>query len=148
MLADQVNGRPPRWLVILAWSTGPPGCRLAALAYAALVEHTLSVDVAFGRLLGFVVGSIYLALPLWGFLPYRPVGRFVQRGLVLVMTTIGLITAIIASVVTALWLSAHRVPAVGWPVVISIAVLIVAAIGTLALAGHEDRDSLSRCRPR
>src|SRR4051812_14242857 len=49
----------PRWLVVLAWSTGPAALyTLLSLAHAAVVERILSVDVGFGRSLAFWVGSI------------------------------------------------------------------------------------------
>ena len=70
----------PRWLVILAWSTGPAALyALLSLAHAAFVERILSVDVGFGRSLAFWIGSIYLALLAWGFLPRRPDAWYARR---------------------------------------------------------------------
>ena len=130
----------PRWLVVLAWSTGPAGLyALLGLAHAALVEWNLSVDVGFGRSLAFWVGSIYLALLAWGFLPRRPDAWYARRGPLLCALALGLAGFVICGAYTGLWLAAHWVPAVGVPVAASIAVLIVAAVGVLWLAGREDR---------
>jgi hypothetical protein len=128
----------PRWLVILAWSTGLAGLyALASLAHAALIERILSVDVGFGRSLAFWVGTIYLALLGWGFLPARPGGRYTQRPAVLAALAVGLLATVVCGTYTALWLAAHWVPAVGGPVTASIAVLVVAAVGVLWLAGRD-----------
>ena len=134
--------RPPasRALVVTAWALGPAALYgLAALAHAALVERSLNVDIAFGRLLAFAVGAIYLALPLWGFLPSQPTGWYARRHLVLAMAATGLVGAIIWAVVSGLWLRAHWAAGVAGPVLVSIVVLAVAAVLTLRLAAHEDR---------
>src|SRR5438046_1209144 len=84
----------PRWLVILAWSTGLAALyALVSLAQAAFVERILSVDVGFGRSLAFWIGTIYLALPGWGFLPARPAGWYAHPRLVLGMLALGVIGA-------------------------------------------------------
>jgi hypothetical protein len=133
-------GYAPRWLVIVAWSTGLAGVyALLGLAHAALIEGMLSVDVGFGRSLAFWIGSIYLLLLTWGFVPARPTGRFARRPLVLAALGVGLVALAVCGSFTALWLSARWVSSVGGPVTISMAVLLVAALGVLWLAGREDR---------
>jgi len=130
----------PRWLVILAWSTGPAALyALASLAHAALVEGILSVDVGFGRSLAFWVGTIYLALLAWGFLPRRPDAWYAHRRPVVALLALGLIGTIVCGALTVLWLRAHWVPCIGVPVTVSIVVLLVAAVGVLWLAGRDDR---------
>jgi hypothetical protein len=134
----------PRWLVILAWSTGlAGGYTLASLMHAALIEGILSVDVGFGRGLSFWVGAIYLALLGWGFLPACPVGWYARRRPVLAALAAGAIGTTVCAGITGLWLAAHWVPAVGAPVTVSIAVLLVAAVGVLWLAGRDERRSSS-----
>jgi len=129
-----------RSLVVAAWSLGPAALYgVAALAHAAFVERSLTVDVAFGRLLAFAVTAIYLALLLWGFLPSRPTGWYARRRLVLAMLAIGLVGVVSWAIVSGLWLRAHWVPGVAGPVIGSIVVLAVAAVLTLRLAAHEDR---------
>jgi len=133
-----VGGRSPRWLVVAVWALGPAGLyTLASFAHAALVERSLSVDIGFGRSLSFWIGAIYLALPLWGFLPARPTGWYARRGVIVAAGTVGLIAAALCAAYAALWLSPHWVPSVGLPVVGSIIVLIVAAVAVLWLAGRE-----------
>lgn len=134
----------PRWLVILAWSTGLAGLyALAGLLHAALVERILSIDVGFGRGLAFWVGAVYLTLLGWGFLPARPVGWYAGRRPALAALAVGVVGALVCGAFTGLWLAAHWVPAVGVPVTVSIAVLLVAAIGVLWLAGWDERRSSS-----
>ena len=128
----------PRWLVVLAWSTGPAALyALLSLAHAAVVERILNVDVGFGRSLAFWIGSIYLALLAWGFLPRVPRGRYAARRTVLLLVALGLLGAIVCGAFTVLWLPAHWVPATGVPVAASMAALLVAAVGVLWLAGRE-----------
>jgi hypothetical protein len=127
-----------RWLVVAAWALGPAGLYgLATFAHAALVERSLTVDVAFGRSLGFWVGAVYLALPLWGFLPARPTGWYARRAWVMRSSAVGIVCAAITLVYDGLWLSTHWVLGVGVPVVGSLVVLTVAAVGTLWLAGRQ-----------
>lgn len=129
-----------RWLVIVAWSTGPAGLyALLSLLHAALIERNLSVDVGFGRALAFWIGSIYLLLLGWGFVPSRPVGRFAARPLVLTALAVGVLGLAVCGTFTGLWLASHWVASVGGPVTVSIAVLVAAACGVLWLAGREDR---------
>ena len=130
----------PRWLVVLAWSTGLAGLyALASLAHAAFVEQILTVDVGFGRGLAFWIGSIYLALLAWGFMPARPGAWYARRRLILAALIVGLLSATVCGAFTGLWLAAHWVPAVGVPVTASIAVLLVVAVAVLWLAGRERR---------
>lgn len=137
----QPNGAP-RWLVVLAWATGPAGLYvLLSLAHAAVIERVLTVDVAFGRSLAFWVGATYLALLAWAFLPPRPRGRWAGRGVLAAWLVLGGAGACASVVFGALWLTTHWVTAVGLPVVASLAVLVVAAVGVLRLAAHDDRRS-------
>lgn len=140
----------PRWLVILAWSTGPAGLyTMLGLIHAAVVERILSVDVGFGRSLAFWVAALYLALPLWGFLPRRPGGWYAHRRPVYVALGTGLGSALVASGLTVAWLARHWNPAVALPVLASIAVLAVAAVLTLRLAARaEERDELGATDPK
>jgi hypothetical protein len=134
-----------RWLLILAWSTGPAALyTLLSLAHAALVERILSVDVGFGRSLAFWVGSVYLALLGWGFLPARPTrpaAWLARRGLVFGMLALGLLGCAVCGAYTGLWLAGHWVGAVGGPVTVSAVALVLAALGVLWVAGREDRPS-------
>ena len=124
--------------MILAWSTGLAALyALASLAHAAFVERILSVDVGFGRSLAFWIGTIYLALLAWGFLPRRPGGWYARRWPVMAALALGLAGFVVCGTVTILWLVAHWVPAIGVPVTASIVVLLVAAVGVLWLAGRE-----------
>lgn len=130
----------PRWLVIVAWSTGLAGLyALLSLVHAAVIERNLSVDVGFGRSLAFWIGSIYLLLLGWGFVPARPAGRYAARSLVLAALAVGVLGVVVCGTFTGLWLASHWVASVGGPVTVSIAVLTVAAVAVLWLAGHEDR---------
>lgn len=125
----------PRWLVVLAWSTGPAGVyALASLAHAAFVERILSVEVGFGRSLAFWIGAIYLALLAWGFLPRRPSGWYARRRPIVGALALGLAGVVVCGAFTGLWLVGHWVPAIGVPVTVSIVVLLVAAVGVLWLA--------------
>jgi hypothetical protein len=135
-----VSSSAPRWTVILAWSTGPAGLyALLGLAHAAFVEQILSVDVGFGRTLAFWIGSIYLALPIWGFLPRHLNVWYARRRWLTVALAVGAVGAVTSTVYAALWLRTHWVASVGGPVVAAIAVLVVAATGVLWLAGRDDR---------
>jgi hypothetical protein len=141
-LPEAVASPSPRWLVILAWSTGPAALyALLSLAHAAVVERILSVDVGFGRSLAFWIGAIYLALLAWGFLPRVPRGWYAARRAVLPLLALGLVGAVVCGGFTALWLPAHWVPATGVPVAASLVILLVAAVGVLWLAGRDDRKS-------
>ena len=136
----------PRWLVVLAWSTGPAALyALLSLAHAAFVERILSVEVGFGRSLAFWIGSIYLALLAWGFLPRRPGAWYARRGPVLGALALGLVGLVVCGAFTGLWLAGHWVPVIGVPVTASIVVLLVAAVGVLWLAGRDDRSRGAGC---
>jgi hypothetical protein len=129
-----------RWLIVASWSTGPAAVYvLAALAHAALVERNLTVDIGFGRTLAFWIGAIYLALPLWGFLPARPSGWYARRSVVAPIAGIGVVGGLVSAAYAALWLGGHWVTSVGTPVLGSLVVLIVAGTFTLWLAGREER---------
>jgi len=139
-VAHAVVPSTPRWLVILAWSTGPAALyAFLGLAHAALVERLLSVDVGFGRSLAFWVGAIYLALAGWGFFPIRPVGWYARRPLVLGLVALGLVGLVTCGAFTGLWLAGHWVPGIGTPVTASAVVVVLVALGVLWLAGREDR---------
>ena len=130
----------PRWLMILAWSTGPAALyALLSLAHAAFVERILSVDVGFGRSLAFWIGSIYLALLAWGFLPRRPDAWYTRRGPLIGALAVGLVGLVVCGAFTGLWLAAHWVPGIAMPVIASIVVWLVAAVGVLWLAARDDR---------
>lgn len=130
---------------MLAWSTGPAALyALLSLAHAALVEGILNVDVGFGRSLAFWVGTIYLALLAWGFLPRRSAAWYARRGPVFVALALGLVGTIVCGAFTGLWLRAHWVQSVGAPVTASIVALILAAVGVLWLAGRDDRNTSNR----
>jgi hypothetical protein len=129
----------PRWLVIAAWSTGLAGLYvLLSLAHAALIERNLSVDVGFGRSLAFWIGSIYLLLLGWGFVPARPGGWYSRRPLVFAALAVGLLAVVVCGVFTGLWLASHWVASVGGPVTASIVVLVAGGAGVMWLAGRED----------
>jgi hypothetical protein len=110
-----------------------------SLAHAALIERILTVDVGFGRSLAFWIGTIYLLLLGWGFLPARPAGRYAARGPVFAALVVGLLGLAVCGTYTALWLSMRWSPSIGGPVTASIAILMLAAIGVLWLAGRDDR---------
>lgn len=131
-----------RWRVLLAWSLGPAALyTLLSLAHAALIERNLSVDVGFGRSLAFWVGSVYLALLGWGFVPAHPTGRYAHRRVVFAMLAVGVIGLLVCGGFTGFWLAGHWVSAVGGPVTVSAVVLVVAAVGVLWLAGREERQA-------
>lgn len=124
--------------MVLAWSTGPAALyALASLAHAAFVERILNVDVGFGRSLAFWIGSIYLALLAWGFLPRRPVAWYARRRAVMAALALGAVGFVVCGAFAVLWLAGHWVPDIGVPVTGSILVLLVAAVGVLWLAGRE-----------
>jgi hypothetical protein len=127
----------PRWLVILAWSGGPAAVyALLGLAHAALVERSLTVEIGFGRSLAFGVGALYIALPLWGFLPRHPRGWYARRGPLLASGLVGILGLAVCGGFTIAWLAAHWNPAVGIPVTASILALAVAAVVTLWFASR------------
>lgn len=130
----------PRWLVVLAWSTGLAGLYvLVGLMHAVLVLPELSVEIAFGRTLAFWVGTAYLALLGWGFVPARPHTWFARRSYVLMALAVGAAGVAAASVSAVLWLRMHWAPAVGIPVTASLAVLLVGAVLVLWLAARDER---------
>ncbi|MGE3911901.1 MAG: hypothetical protein AB7K36_21260 [Chloroflexota bacterium] len=138
--AEQTQKRSPRWLVLLAWSTGLAGLyTLLGLAHAGIVEGVLSEDIGFGRSLAFWVGTVYLALLGWAFLPAQPSGRAAGRLPVLSMLALGALATVVCVAFAALWLAAHWSPGVGGPVTASIIVLLAAGTGVLWLAQREDR---------
>ena len=125
--------------MIVAWSLGLAGLyALLSLAHAALVERILSVDVGFGRSLAFWIGAIYLSLLGWGFVPARPAGRYAARPFIFAALGVGIVALAVCGTFTGLWLASHWVSSVGGPVTLSIAVLMLAAVGVLWLAGRED----------
>ena len=65
------------------------------------------------------------------------------RDTVLVALAAGVLAVAVCAAFTGLWLAAHWVPVVGVPVTVSIAVLLVAAVGVLWLAGRDERRSSS-----
>jgi hypothetical protein len=133
---------PPRWRVVLAWSLGPASLyTLLSLAHAAVVERILSVDVGFGRSLAFWVGTIYLALLTWGFLPAQPAGWYARRGVLVALMVLGLVGLVICGTFTGLWLANRWVSAIGTPVLASILVVTLAALGVLWLAGRDQPDA-------
>jgi hypothetical protein len=128
--------------VVVAWGTGLAGVyALLSLLHAALVQRILTVDVGFGRSLAFWIGAVYVLLLGWGFVPKRPTGRYAARPVVYAMLGLGMLALAVCGMFTALWLASHWVPSVGGPVTASMAVLIVAALVVLWLAGYEDRKS-------
>lgn len=120
---------------------------LLSLAHAALVEGILSVDVGFGRTLAFWVGAIYLALLGWGFLPRQSRAWYWRRTPVLAALAVGAIGLAASAVYAGLWLRTHWVQSIGGPVLGAIAVLAVAAVGVLWLAGREDAKRSDTDRP-
>ena len=100
--------------MVLAWSTGPAAVyALTSLSQAAVVERILSVDVGFGRSLAFWIGSIYLGLLAWGFLPRRPGAWYARRRPVIGALALGLVGVVVCGAFTILWLAGHWVPAIG-----------------------------------
>lgn len=143
----KTNGAP-RWLVVLGWATGPAALyALLGLAHAALVERVLTVDVGFGRTLAYWVGSAYLALPLWAFLPPQPTHWFAHRRPTIIAVGIGLLGGAVSVGFAALWIVARWAPAVGVPVVLSLAVLLAGAVIVLRLAARDDRRAAESRRP-
>lgn len=133
--------RPARWLIILAWSTGPAAAyALLGLLHAALVERILNLDVAFGRSLAFWVGAAYIALPLWGFLPRIQTGWYARRPLTLALLAVGLAGATICGGVTIAWITVHWRPSVAIPALATIVVLLVAMVATLWYASREESE--------
>ena len=142
--ADLVSGAAeggdpaPRRLVILAWATGPAALyALLGLLHAALVERILTIDVGFGRSLAFWVGTLYLALLLWGLLPPRPAGWYARRGTVRGVGILGILGALVCGSFTTAWLATRWNASVGGPVLVSLAILAAAAGLTLWYADRE-----------
>ncbi len=134
-----------RWLVVLAWATGPAAAYvLLSLAHAAFVERALTVDIGFGRTLAYWVGATYLALLAWGFLPRQPSRWYARRRPLVAALTVGLLGGVVSVGYAAFWLARHWVPAVGVPVVVSLVVLLAAAVGVLRLAARDDRRAAER----
>ncbi len=134
-----------RWLVTLAWATAPPAVYvLLSLAHAAFVERILTVDVGFGRTLAYWVGSAYLGLLAWGFLPAQPAGWYARRRPAIVAVSIGLLGGAVSAAYAALWLADHWAPSVSVPVLASLAVLLAAAVVVLRLAARDDRKASER----
>ncbi|MCC7372372.1 MAG: hypothetical protein IT306_28420 [Chloroflexi bacterium] len=130
----------PRGVVIVAWSLGLAGLyALLSLLHAALFQQILTVDVGFGRSFAFWIGSLYLLLLGWGFVPRTPNGWYARRLPTLAALGVGLAALAVCGTYTALGLAARWTPAVGGPVSLSVAVLIVAAGGVVWLADREDR---------
>jgi uncharacterized membrane protein len=137
-VAALAAGRSSRWQIVVAWALGPASLYvLASFAQAALVERNLSVDIGFGRSLAFWIGAIYLALPLWGFLPAHPTGWYARRPIIVAAGSVGVVGAVVSAVYAGLWLAGHWVSSVGVPVAGSVVVLLAAASATLWLAGRE-----------
>lgn len=131
--------------MVLALATGPSALyMLLSLAHAALVERSLTVDVGFGRTLAFWVGSTYLALLAWGFLPRQPSGRYARRSVVLAAVGVGVVGGAVSVGFAGFWLASHWVPSVGGPVIVSLVVLVAAAVGVLRLAARDDRRAAER----
>ena len=129
----------PRWLVILAWSSGPAAVyALLGLLHAALIERALSVEVGFGRSLAFWVAALYLALPLWGFLPRRPSGWYARRPVARGALLVGLVGAVVCGGFAVTWLVRHGTATVAIPVLGSVAVLALLAGLTLRLADRAE----------
>jgi hypothetical protein len=127
-------------MILLAWSLGPAALyALLSLLHAALIERNLSVDVGFGRSLAFWVGSVYLALLGWGFVPAHPTGWYARRRIVFGMLALGVLGLLACGSFTGLWLAGHWVGTVGGPVTVSAVVLVIGAVGVLWLAGREER---------
>jgi hypothetical protein len=134
-----------RWLVVLAWATGPAAVYvLLSLAHAAFIERNLTVDIGFGRTLAYWVGATYLALLARGFLPRQPSRWYAHRRTVLAVLALGTLGGAVSAGYAAFWLAGHWVPGVGEPVVVSLVVLVVAAVGVLRLAARDDRRAAGR----
>ncbi|HYU18482.1 MAG TPA: hypothetical protein VEQ11_07285 [Chloroflexota bacterium] len=130
----------PRWSVILAWSAAAAAAyALLGLIHAALVERILNLDVGFGRSLAFWIGALYVALPLWGFLPRAPTGWYARRAIVTTAALVGLLGLVVCGGFTVAWTVVHWNPSVGIPVLASLVVLGAAVGATLWFADREDR---------
>ena len=128
-----------RSVAIVAWATGPAGLyALASMAHALLVERTLTVDIGFGRGLAYWVVSAYLALMLWGFLPRQRPSRFARPGIAYPLLGAGLLGLVVCGGFTLAWLGTRWNPGVGLPVLGTLAVMLVAAVGTLWLADRAE----------
>lgn len=129
----------PRWLVILVWSLGVAGLyALIGLAHAAFVERILNLDVGFGRSLAFWVVALYIALPLWGFLPKTPTGWYARRPAIRVASVSAIVGTLVCGGYTVVWVIARWNPAVGIPVLGSIALVTIVAVATLWWASKEE----------
>lgn len=132
-------GTAPRWLVVLAWSTGPAALyALLGLVHAALVERSLTLDVGFGRSLAFWVGAVYLALPLWAFLSARPSGWYARRGPIGAASMLGALGLVVCGGFTVVWTLARWSPRVGFAIVLSLIALAATAGLTLWFASRAE----------
>jgi hypothetical protein len=132
----------PRWLVILTWSLGVAGLyALVGLLHAAVVERQLTLDIGFGRSLAFWVVALYVALPLWGFLPKRPTGWYARRPAILVAGAFAVLGTLVCGGYTLVWVVARWNAAVGVPVLASILLVSVVAVATLWWASREEEPS-------
>jgi len=133
------SGSAPRWLVVVAWSSGPAALyALLGLAHAAVVERSLTLDVGFGRSLAFWVGTVYLALPLWAFLSARPSGWYARRGAIGAASTVGGLGLLVCGGFTVVWSLARWNGRVGLPIVLSLIALAATAGLTLWFAAREE----------
>ncbi|MCC6176501.1 MAG: hypothetical protein IT305_14435 [Chloroflexi bacterium] len=128
----------PRWRVVIGWSLGPAAVYAFVSLLQALAEGHLTVDVGFGRSLAFWVGTTYLALILWGFLPAAPHGWYARPRALMTLSALGALGVAVCGGFLALWLADHWQASVGTPVLLALAVVLVAALGTLWLAGRAD----------
>lgn len=138
--AFSAAGGVPRGLVVLAWASGIAGLyALLGVLHAALVERSLSVEVGFGRALAYWVGTAYLGLLLWGFLPREAAGWYARRSLMLGAAAFGVLGLLVCGGFTVAWVLARWSASAGPPAVASLIGLLVVALGVLWLAGREDR---------
>jgi hypothetical protein len=129
----------PRWLVILVWSPGVAGVyALVGLLHAALVERLLTLDIGFGRSLAFWVVALYVALPLWGFLPKHPTGWYARKPAILVAGVFAVLGTLVCGGYTLVWVVARWNATVGVPVLASILLVAVVAVATLWWASREE----------
>jgi hypothetical protein len=135
------GGPPPsRGLLVAAWATGPAALyALLSLAHAGLAQGILTVDVGFGRSLAFWVLGAYLALLLWGFLPRAPRGWIARRGAAYGLLALGGAGALVCGGFTLAWLVQRWSPSVAPPVLGALAVMLLAALGTLWVADRTER---------
>lgn len=127
-----------RWLAIVAWSSGSAAAyALVGLVHAA-AEGVLDVDVGFGRSLAFWVGTVYLALGLWGFLPRRPTAWYSRPRPLVAAGLLGAVGTIVCGGYTVAWLAAHWSAAIGTPVLITLLALAAMISLTMWIAGQED----------